>query len=392
MDSFTLQVASALVSAIMMISLFLLYRASSREMCLLDWSAAGLLFFLRNCLSVAYFVPQLTSLVSGAMVNALYLSAHAAILVGVRRHLGLWPGWPLVGVLALLVFGLNLMPVVQQSVALRLMLLLPLVLLLCLATLYTLWRAPDPQMRTVYLLMMGIELLFSLQLLVKIVLVALDPDMPLTLAGDELLQTSGYLAMSAFIMLTTMACALIVIRRQELELRRASDTDPLTGWLNRRALQRIASHEFARSDRTGQPCAILTFDIDHFKKINDSYGHAVGDEALKHVTSLAQDVLRGYDYLFRIGGEEFVILLTDVQSAELCAVASRLRRKVLKQPLVHGQLHIPVTVSVGYAQRQLNEDWQTVLDKADRALYHAKEHGRDRVSFYNSHQELEWLR
>lgn len=392
MDSFTLQVASALVSAIMMVSLFLLYRASPRELCLLDWTAAGLLFLLRNCFGVAFFLPQLASLVSSAVVNTLYLCAHAAILVGVRRHLGLWPGWPLVGALALLVFGISLIPAVQQSVALRLMLLLPLVLLLCLSTFYILWRAPDPQMRSVYLLLMGVELLFSLQLLVKIVLVALEPDMPLTQAGDELLQTSGYLAMSAFIMLTTMACALIVIRRQELELRRASDTDPLTGWLNRRALQRIASHEFARSDRTGQPCAMLTFDIDHFKKINDSYGHAVGDEALIHVTRLAQDVLRGYDYLFRIGGEEFLILLTDVQSAELNAVASRLRRKVLKQPFGHGQLHIPVTISVGYAERQLNEDWQTVLDRADRALYHAKAHGRDRVSFYNSHQELEWLR
>lgn len=392
MDSFTLQVGSALVSAIMMVSLFLLYRASPRELCLLDWSAAGLLFLLRNCLGIAAFLPQFAIWVPGALVNALYLSAHAAILVGVRRHLGQWPGWPMVAVLALLVFGLNLIPVVQHSVALRLMLMFPLVLLLCLLTLYTLWRAPDPQMRGVYLLLMAIELLFSVQVLIKIVFVALEPDLQLTQYGDELLQTSGYLAMSAFIVLATMACALIVIRRQELELRLASDTDPLTGWLNRRALQRIASHEFSRSDRTGQPCAILTFDIDHFKKINDSYGHAVGDEALLHVTRLAQDVLRGYDHLFRIGGEEFVILLTEVHSAELSAVASRLRRKVLKQPFEHGQLQISLTISVGYAERKLNEDWQSVLDRADRALYHAKEHGRDRVSFYNIYNELEWQR
>lgn len=392
MDSFTLQIASALASAIMMVSLFLLYRASPRELCLLDWTAAGVLFFLRNCFGITVFVPQLAVFASGAVVNALYLAAHAAILVGVRRHLGLWPGWPLVGVLALLVVVVNLVPVVQQSVPLRLLLMFPLVLLVCLLTVYTLWRAPDPQMRSVYLPLLVIELLFSAQLLLKIVIVALDPTMSLSQSGDELLQTSGYLAMSAFIMLTTMACALIVIRRQELELRRASDTDPLTGWLNRRALQRIASHEFARAERTGQPCAMLTFDIDHFKKINDSYGHAIGDEALLHVTTLAQDVMRGYDYLFRIGGEEFVVLLTDVQSAELGVVAARLRHKILQHPLHRAQQQINITISVGYAERQLNEDWQAVLDRADRALYHAKQHGRDRVSFYNNHNVLEWLR
>lgn len=128
------------------------------------------------------------------------------------------------------------------------------------------------------------------------------------------------------------------------------------------------------------------------KKINDSYGHAIGDEALLHVTRLAQDVLRGYDYQFRIGGEEFVVLLSNVKPTELAVVAGRLRQKILLNPLVNAEYQIDLTISIGYAQRQGQENWQALLDRADRALYHAKQHGRDRVSFYNLHNELEWQR
>lgn len=392
MDSYTLHVGSAMASAIMMVSLFLLYRASPRELCLLDWTVAGLFFLLRNCLGITAFFPELQQLASAAVVNTLYLAGHGALLVGVRRHLGLNPGWQMLGGFLLVVFLVNLLPMVQDSVSVRLLLMFPLVVLLSLWTIWLLWQAPNKDMRSVYLPLLLIELVFCLQVIAKLVIVVLDPALPFTLRGTELLQTSGILVMLGFIMLTTMACALIVIRRQELELRRASDTDPLTGWLNRRALERIASHEFARSDRTGETCAMLTFDIDHFKKINDNYGHAIGDEALLHVTRLAQDVLRGYDYQFRIGGEEFVVLLAAVKPAELNAVADRLRRKILLNPIACAEYHIDLTISIGYAERQGQENWQALLDRADRALYHAKQHGRDRVSFYNPANELEWQR
>jgi diguanylate cyclase (GGDEF)-like protein len=391
-DSYTLHVGSAIASAIMMVSLFLLYRASPRELCLLDWTAAGLFFFLRNCLGITAFFPDMQQFAAAAMVNTLYLAGHGALLVGVRRHLGLTPGWQALGWFLLLVFMLNLLPAAQNSVSVRLLLMFPLVLLFSLATIWWLWRATDQQMRSVYIPLIVIELVFSLQLLAKLLIVIFDPALPFTQHGTELLQTSGILVLLGFIMLTTMACALIVIRRQELELRRASDTDPLTGWLNRRALERIANHEFARCDRTGQSCAMLTFDIDHFKKINDSFGHAIGDEALLHVTRLAQEVLRGYDYQFRIGGEEFVVLLSAVKPTELSLVAGRLRQKILLNPLLSADYRIDLTISIGYAERQAQEHWQTLLDRADRALYHAKQHGRDRVSFYNLNNELEWQR
>lgn len=392
MDSYTLHVGSAMASAIMMVSLFLLYRASPRELCLLDWTAAGLFFFLRNCLGITAFFPDIQEFSLAATVNTLYLAGHGALLVGVRRHLGLTPGWQALGWFLLLVLLLNLLPAAQNSVSVRLLLMFPLVLLLSLGTIWLLWRAPNQQMRSVYIPLIVIELLFCLQLAAKLLLVIVDPALPFTPRGTELLQTSGILVLLGFIMLTTMACALIVIRRQELELRRASDTDPLTGWLNRRALERIANHEFARCDRTGQNCAMLTFDIDHFKKINDNYGHAIGDEALLHVTRLAQEVLRGYDHQFRIGGEEFVVLLCAVPASELTTVAGRLRQKILLNPLLSSEEQITLTISIGYAERQAQEHWQALLDRADRALYHAKQHGRDRVSFYNLHNELEWQR
>jgi diguanylate cyclase (GGDEF)-like protein len=189
--------------------------------------------------------------------------------------------------------------------------------------------------------------------------------------------------MLVFLSAATMGCSLIVTHQQELALRRASLTDVLTGWLNRRALHDIARREFQRSQRTGTPLFFITFDIDHFKTINDRYGHSVGDAAICHVTTLSARALRGYDALFRIGGEEFAVLVNGGSLDDVQRIAQRLRELVADTPLlVHG-LAMPVTVSVGLAAARAGDmQWEDVLRHADEAMYHAKQHGRNRVSVH----------
>jgi diguanylate cyclase (GGDEF)-like protein len=126
---------------------------------------------------------------------------------------------------------------------------------------------------------------------------------------------------------------------------------------------------------------MLVFDIDHFKAINDRHGHALGDEALCHVTVLAAGVVRGCDSLFRIGGEEFAVLLGAPDAAHARAIAERLREQVETHPLHAGGCAVPMTVSVGVAALDpADASWEDVLARADAALYHAKQHGRNRVS------------
>jgi diguanylate cyclase (GGDEF)-like protein len=205
----------------------------------------------------------------------------------------------------------------------------------------------------------------------------------LTFMGSEYLQTSGSLFVLVFLSVATMGCALIVTHQQELALRRASLTDALTGWLNRRALHDIARREFRRARRTGTPLFFITFDLDHFKSVNDRYGHGIGDIALCHVTALSAQALRGYDALFRTGGEEFAVLVGGGSMADVAGIAQRLRELVAGTPLQTQGLEITMTVSVGLAAaRDGDAQWEDVLRRADEALYHAKQHGRNRVSVH----------
>jgi diguanylate cyclase (GGDEF)-like protein len=214
--------------------------------------------------------------------------------------------------------------------------------------------------------------------------VVVEPNTPLTYAGSQYLQTSGTLAIFVFLSLGTMACALMVFRRQELVLRQLTTRDPLTGWLNRRALQDIASLEFERSVRTDASLIVLMLDIDHFKQVNDTYGHVCGDEVLKHVTRLSAEVMRGYDYLFRFGGEEFIVLLPGIEDIAVKNLANRLRLKIQSCPLIFEAEEIPITVSIGLTALQSQDaDWRQLLKRADAALYYAKQAGRNSVGYHN---------
>jgi len=157
-----------------------------------------------------------------------------------------------------------------------------------------------------------------------------------------------------------------------------SHTDALTFLPNRRQIIRDLQQEAIFSDRYGTPLTISMLDIDHFKKINDTYGHTVGDEVLRSLASELRNHIRYPDTIGRYGGEEFLIVLphstlkaATEQAERLCKYVRSLRIKSVDQ-------EIAVTVSIGIAQYQIhNEDWETLLNRADAALYKAKHNGRD---------------
>lgn len=162
-----------------------------------------------------------------------------------------------------------------------------------------------------------------------------------------------------------------------------SRTDELTALPNRRDMLRTIDNEIQRVSRTRKPFCFIFIDIDHFKNVNDTYGHACGDEVLKHVASTIRNLLRKYDVLARYGGEEFLTLLpeTDLEGAR--TVAERFRKTIEDSNVIFGKNTIKVTITLGVAEYDHALGADRSIQLADRALYEGKETGRNKVIVWN---------
>ena len=155
--------------------------------------------------------------------------------------------------------------------------------------------------------------------------------------------------------------------------------DFLTGALNRRGMDEAIDREFERADRHNTPISLAMIDIDHFKKINDTMGHSTGDTALAHLAKVVKSILRSTDVLARYGGEEFVILLPGSKQNDAVNVVAGIQRDLTKNFFLHNNERVLITFSAGVAERVTGENIDSVLPRADAALYIAKQSGRNRV-------------
>jgi diguanylate cyclase (GGDEF)-like protein len=169
----------------------------------------------------------------------------------------------------------------------------------------------------------------------------------------------------------------------EIDYARLAATDPLTGLPNRRFFDEFAKLDMDRFLRFSEPSSVLMVDLDHFKNINDTYGHAAGDEVLRRVASLGKLVFRSSDLFARWGGEEFVCLLPGTDEWGAILAAEKLRSAVEQLSIVSGGRAIPVTASVGVSSvYNTDQVMDSALLRADTALYRAKDEGRNCVRSY----------
>ena len=164
------------------------------------------------------------------------------------------------------------------------------------------------------------------------------------------------------------------------KLHKEARTDALTGIGNRRFFKEELDREMGRIRRHGGDLTLLAFDIDHFKKVNDTHGHEAGDRVLQEVSRMAEKTLRRSDILGRTGGEEFTALLVETDLEHAREVAERLRENMQAMHVQVGKTSIAITISIGLAKCDIGMDAETLMRRADEKLYVSKETGRNRVS------------
>lgn len=177
---------------------------------------------------------------------------------------------------------------------------------------------------------------------------------------------------------------IVIIRNSEEKLADLARRDKLTGLLNRVSYEEVIKEAFERFGRYDETFALVALDIDHFKRVNDTYGHDVGDQVLRAVADVMRDSVRNIDKVFRTGGEEFLILLPRADRVAARVTAERIRSKLVGEEIIAGKHVLKVTASLGFALPSSGSDTPEVLHKhADVALYEAKRSGRNRVIEFN---------
>lgn len=187
------------------------------------------------------------------------------------------------------------------------------------------------------------------------------------------------LAISAAVTLLVLAITLLTVNRFQRRIERVASTDALTGLLNRKALEPVLRNLTLLSKRSGRPLAAILFDIDFFKRVNDTHGHLWGDTVIRGVADIARRVVRESDVVTRWGGEEYLVLLNDCDLAQAAHIAEALRAAVEAQDFAMPEPNLKVTISLGVAQYRDGETESGFFSRADSALYQAKKDGRNRL-------------
>ncbi len=233
--------------------------------------------------------------------------------------------------------------------------------------------------RYLFALVAGLHGLF---LLLRPALFKLAPAAPGGLPDAGLVTlVSQFVLLEAIVAVVLLGFGALMLANEFItsELRHLAEMDPLTNVFNRRAFLTLLDKAISAAQRTGTAVPVLVMDLDHFKNINDTWGHRAGDDVLRHFVMLAHRCLRKEDVMGRLGGEEFAIFLPNASTAGALAVAERLRALVEAQPVATGPQSIPLTVSVGVTLCAHGDAAGAALQRADEAMYLAKERGRNRV-------------
>ncbi|MBL9038480.1 MAG: GGDEF domain-containing protein [Archangium sp.] len=340
----------------------------------------GTLLVACGCMVLAaqQLLPPILGLPLG---NALLMAGLAQYWRSLRLFTGLPGAWwlwvaPVLGTAALAWFV-----EVHPSLAARVVIASSAWVVMLVGSARTLWQMEHADDSVSRRTMIGILLFVSALMLGRGVYFSLGPGRELTILdpGSWVNALTPILA-AVLPIIGTTTFLLMVSERLRRNWERAASTDHLTGLSNRRTLSDVGGKSMATARAQGEGFAVAIVDVDHFKSVNDRFGHDVGDLALKHVAARLRAVCRHDDLPARHGGEEFVVVLHRVDAAGAKTAGERLRQAVADAPLANGAQQLSLTVSVGVALlTETDASFDDLLRRADKGLYQAKEGGRNQV-------------
>ena len=164
-------------------------------------------------------------------------------------------------------------------------------------------------------------------------------------------------------------------------LQKAAIFDDLTGCYNKKEIEILLEKFLKEFLRYGTPLSVMMLDIDHFKKVNDTYGHLAGDFILKEVANIIKSTIRSSDACGRFGGEEFIILLPNTKLSGAMKLAERIRENIQNHKFIFNDIKVPITVSIGITSASKNDSIYSLIQRVDEALYEAKNKGRNRIEY-----------
>ncbi len=379
MDTLSLATTNAIAAFIMMLVMFLLLKVSKDDKYLVDWTFAGSFFFLYAILASLSAHITLHPLIFPAVINSLFMAGHAAVLSGISRLLFGRSCWKLILVVAIVSYIAQQFPFLRDSVNNRLMFFYLFICAIYVAGISVLWKSRYLESGRALKPLMWVMTAYATQLILRAPIIIFEDS--LTIFGSEFIQTSGTLAVLGLFFTLTLCFTFIFFWKKELHLRNIAMTDHLTGWLNRTALSTLAKNITAACNRDNSKVGFLVLDIDYFKQINDNFGHSFGDSVIKEVCRRAKSQIRTCDFAFRLGGEEFLILVKNANEHTLQTLSERILYAINSSKIMTGNNSIRVSASIGFAlSDETEERWESTLDKADKALYHSKETGRNKAT------------
>jgi len=183
---------------------------------------------------------------------------------------------------------------------------------------------------------------------------------------------------------TALIVAVFARAQRARQLADMMTKDSLTGLLQHARVKERLSHELQRSERTGEPLSVVMLDIDHFKKVNDSYGHLIGDQVISSLANLLKQQLRKTDIIGRYGGEEFLLILPDCNQEQAFGLVEQMRQSFASLPFSFDYQNFHCTFSAGISQSKATDETDQLIDQADKALYSSKHAGRNQTQFYQT--------
>jgi diguanylate cyclase (GGDEF)-like protein len=385
LDIHSLTVVLTVSSALLGVILFLIWRSRKTYPGFGLWTAGNALYAAGFMLmALRGMIPNILSIV---LANLLVLSAAALFLEGVRFFRG---------VASRRIFSVSIVILQGLGIAYYTYVIDDLAVRIIIFSLFTavinglvardlLYKAPQ-DLRFSFRFTGSLFAMHSLFLVFRTFSILLNPG-PQDFFTPNLIQTMTFMLSLllgitwtfGFVMLNSERLE-VELKKTQVELQRLAAIDFLTGIANHRSFFEAGEQEIQRARRYGHPLAVLMVDLDHFKQVNDTYGHAAGDKVLVAMTASLRNHLRDIDVFGRLGGEEFAILLPETDLAGGWVTAERLRTAVAETAIDAGDVVLKITISIGVALLSPDDPGlDAVLKRADDAMYEAKRAGRNRV-------------